>query len=386
MALVFPPHDRENQVLIITGNSCVKVVMLNRPSKLNSLNHEMVSQLLRSLRLYENDSSVKLVILKGNAKAFCSGGDVLATVTCSLTGHWTYPLIFYRKALTLNHLVATYKKHVVCLIDGVAMGGGATLSMNATFRIITENAIFAMPEVHIGHFPDAGASYFLSRLPGYFGEYLGLTGTRLKGAEMLACGLATHFIPSMRLQSLENALQAVTSSNVSTIATLIETFANKAYARKNSSFMRLEIINKCFSKETVEDIIHTLENELLENGTEKWITDALSSMRSASPISLKITLKLIRKSRIQNIEECLYRDYNIASHVIRGTVSYDLFEGSRAKLFDKDNKPKWEPSKLELVSEEMVDQCFKSVNHDEWERLQLPDRSNNSQSITSCKL
>ncbi|RYR06899.1 hypothetical protein Ahy_B05g074214 [Arachis hypogaea] len=289
--------------------------MLNRPSKLNSLNHEMVSQLLRSLRLYENDSSVKLVILKGNAKAFCSGGDVLATVTCSLTGHWTYPLIFYRKALTLNHLVATYKKHVVCLIDGVAMGGGATLSMNATFRIITENAIFAMPEVHIGHFPDAGASYFLSRLPG---EYLGLTGTRLKGAEMLACGLATHFIPSMRLQSLENALQAVTSSNVSTIATLIETFANKAYARKNSSFMRLEIINKCFSKETVEDIIHTL--------------------------------------------------------------------GSRAKLFDKDNKPKWEPSKLELVSEEMVDQCFKSVNHDEWERLQLPDRSNNSQSITSCKL
>ncbi|XP_072092635.1 probable 3-hydroxyisobutyryl-CoA hydrolase 2 isoform X2 [Arachis hypogaea] len=218
------------------------------------------------------------------------------------------------------------------------------------------------------------------------GEYLGLTGTRLKGAEMLACGLATHFIPSMRLQSLENALQAVTSSNVSTIATLIETFANKAYARKNSSFMRLEIINKCFSKETVEDIIHTLENELLENGTEKWITDALNSMRSASPISLKITLKLIRKSRIQNIEECLYRDYNIASHVIRGTVSYDLFEGSRAKLFDKDNKPKWEPSKLELVSEEMVDQCFKSVNHDEWERLQLPDRSNNSQSITSCKL
>ncbi|RYR58166.1 hypothetical protein Ahy_A05g023837 [Arachis hypogaea] len=309
--------------------------MLNRPRKLNSLNHEMVSQLLRSLRLYENDSSVKLVILKGNAKAFCSGGDVLATVTCSLTGHWTYPLIFYRKALTLNHLVATYKKLMVCLIDGVAMGGGATLSMNATFRIITENAIFAMPEVHIGHFPDAGASYFLSRLPGYFGEYLGLTGTRLKGAEMLACGLATHFIPSMRLQSLENALQAVTSSNVSTIATLIETFANKAYARKNSSFMRIDSVKSNNSKQ-----IGDYKQMFFQRNCGRY-----------NPYFGKYT-----------------------------------HQGSRAKLFDKDNKPKWEPSKLELVSEEMVDQCFKSVNHDEWERLQLPDRSNNSQSITSCKL
>ncbi|MED6208508.1 hypothetical protein PIB30_045655 [Stylosanthes scabra] len=308
--------------------------------------------------------------------------------TCwvELRGHWTYPLILYRNVLTLKHLVATYKKHLVCLIDGVVMGGGASLSMDATFRIVTENAIFAMPEVHIGYFLDIGTSYFLSKFPGYFGEYLGLTGTRLDGAEMVACGLATHFIPSMRLYSLENALQAVTSANVSTIAMIIGTFANKAHARKNSSFMRLETINKCFSKETVEDIIHALEKELLENGAEKWITDALKSMRSASPISLKVSLKLIRKGRMQNIEECLYRDYNIASHFIRGNVSNDFFEGTRAKLLDKDNKPKWEPSKLELVSEEMVDQCFKNVNHDEWERLQLPDRSNNSHPKLGCKL
>ncbi|MED6119989.1 hypothetical protein PIB30_016789 [Stylosanthes scabra] len=196
------------------------------------------------------------------------------------------------------------------------MGTGAALSTYTTFSIVTENAVFAMPETHIGYSPDVGASYFLSRLSGCFGEYLGLTGARLDGTEMVACGLATHFIDSR-------------------------------------------------------------ENEIENGGEEKWITNALSSMRSSSPIGLKIFLKSIRKGRIQNMEQCLYRDYNIACHFIRRTVSNDLYEGSRAKLFDKDNKPKWEPSKLELVSEEMVDQHFRNVIDDTWEPepLQLPQRS-----------
>ncbi|XP_072074446.1 probable 3-hydroxyisobutyryl-CoA hydrolase 2 [Arachis hypogaea] len=169
-----------------------------------------VSQILKNLRLYENDFSIKLVILKANGKAFSAGGDIVSLIASSL----------------------------VSLINGVAIGGGAALSMRATFRVVTENAIFAMPEVHIGVFPDCGACHFLSSLPGYFGEYLGLTGTRLDAAEMIACGLATHFIPSMKLNSLENALQNITSSNVSTIATLIETFTEKANVKEDSPFKR----------------------------------------------------------------------------------------------------------------------------------------------------
>ncbi|QHO14069.1 hypothetical protein HN51_071461 [Arachis hypogaea] len=367
-------YDTENQVLF-TGNSSVRYVILNRPGKLNTLNHVMVSQILKNLRLYENDFSIKLVILKANGKAFSAGGDIVSLIASSLAGHWTYPLSFYRKLLMLNHLFVTCKKPIVSLINGVAIGGGAALSMRATFRVVTENAIFAMPEVHIGVFPDCGACHFLSSLPGYFGEYLGLTGTRLDAAEMIACGLATHFIPSMKLNSLENALQNITSSNVSTIATLIETFTEKANVKEDSPFKRLETINKCFSKGTVEDIILSLEKEL-ENRKEKWITNTLSSMSLACPLSLKIFLKSIRKGRTQNIEQCFYHDYNIVSHAFRRTVSNDFYEGSRAKMFDKDNKPKWDPSKLELVSEEMVDQCFRKVNDEEWEYLQLPHRSN----------
>ncbi|RYR58170.1 hypothetical protein Ahy_A05g023845 [Arachis hypogaea] len=351
MALLSFKFDTQpiNQVLS-AGNSAVKLVILNRPHKLNSLNYEM-----------------------GNGKGFCAGGDVVSVISSSLTGHWTYPLKFYGKQLILDHLAATYKKPLVSVINGVVMGGGAGLSMNTTFRIVTEKAVFAMPETYIGFFPDVSASYFLSRLPGYFGEYLGLTGARLDGIEMAACGLATHFIHSTKLNALENALQAITSSNVSTVSALIETFTEKPTVKKDSPFKRYLRI----------DTMH--ENEL-ENGAEKkWITNALNSMRSSSPMSLKIFLKSIRKGRIQNIEQCLHRDYNIASHLFKRTVSNDFYEGSRAKLFDKDNKPKWEPSKLELVSEEMVEQHFTNITDHAWEPLQLPQRFH-SPIITASRL
>ncbi|XP_028768178.1 probable 3-hydroxyisobutyryl-CoA hydrolase 2 [Neltuma alba] len=226
----------------------------------------------------------------------------------------------------------------VSLINGVVMGGGAGLSMNTSFRVVTERSVFAMPEVSIGLFPDVGASYFLSRLPGYFGEYLGLTGRRLNGAEMVKCGLATHFVPSKSLNLLENALQSLSTSDISTITALIDKFTEIVYLKENSPLKRLETINKCFSKGTVEEIILSLEKEIEVDGAEKWMTEALNYMRESCPTSLKIWLRSVREGRVQSIEECLKRDYNISCHFLRRTVNNDFYEGSRAKLFDKDNK------------------------------------------------
>ncbi|XP_028794467.1 probable 3-hydroxyisobutyryl-CoA hydrolase 2 [Neltuma alba] len=269
----------------------------------------------------------------------------------------------------------------VSLINGVVMGGGAGLSMNTNFRVVTERTVFAMPEASIGLSPDVGASYFLSRLPGHFGEYLGLTGRRLNGAEMFKCGLATHFVPSKKLNLLEKALYSVTTSDSSTITALIDKFTEIVYLKEGSPLKRLDTINKCFSKGTVEEIVLSLEKEIEVNGTEKWIADALNYMRGSCPTSLKIWLRSVREGRVQSIEQCLNRDYNISCHSLRRTVSNDFYEGSRAKLFDKDNKAMWDPPKLELVSEEMVDRYFREVEDENWERLHLPRRSN-----LPCKL
>ncbi|KAK2997540.1 hypothetical protein RJ639_025782 [Escallonia herrerae] len=181
-------------------------------------------------------------------------------------------------------------------MNGIVMGGGAGLSMHGSFRVVTEKTVFAMPEASIGHFPDIGASYFLSRLPGYFGEYLGLTGARIDGTEMLACGLATHFVLSKDLQSIENDLLKVSSSDTATIDEHIKKYINQAHMNHDSYCKRLEIVNKCFSKKTVEQILLPLENEV-SRGADKWVAKAISSMKSASPTSLKIFLRSVKGKR-----------------------------------------------------------------------------------------
>ncbi|KAK3212894.1 hypothetical protein Dsin_017600 [Dipteronia sinensis] len=100
-----------------------------------------------------------------------------------------------------------------------------------------------------------------------------------------------------------------------------------------------------------------------------------------------MNLYKIRKGRRQNLEECLILDYTAFCHVLLGTVSNDVYEGVRAKLSGKDEKPKWQPSKLELVTKEMVDRCFnKSVDEKDWIFLKLPPRSNLVDDIVSSKL
>ncbi|XP_020552823.1 probable 3-hydroxyisobutyryl-CoA hydrolase 3 isoform X2 [Sesamum indicum] len=334
----------------------------------------MISQMKRALEEYEVDDTIKLIILKGQGKAFCAGGDVVRFVQLVSEGHWSLAARFYQKQLLLDYLIATYNKPLVVLMNGVVMGGGAGLSMNASFRVVTENTVFAMPEASIGHFPDVGASYFLSRLSGHFGEYLGLTGAKISGSEMLKCGLATHFVFSKDIKSLEAELSKTAHDDVSTIPSTLEKFIHKSNLEQDSAWTRLDIINKCFSKKSVEDILTSLETEVVRCG-DKWMANAINSMKRASPTSLKICLKSIREGRSSTLEECLRRDYIVSRHMVRRTFNNDFFEGSRAMFFDKDKRPQWNPSRLENVGDEFVKKFFSDVdNDDDWDCLALPNR------------
>ncbi|KAI3419930.1 uncharacterized protein J3R85_012856 [Psidium guajava] len=334
--------------------------------------------MLRALEAYECDPTVQCITLKGKGKAFCSGGDVKGVICSSGAGHWSFAGAFYRSELILDYLIATYSKPVIALVDGVVMGGGAGLAMHAAFRVVTENTVFAMPEASIGLFPDVGASKFLSKLPGSFGEYLALTGARLDGGEMLACGLASHFVLSKDLPLLEKSVCEGAPLEKSTISDLLNRFAHKPILKENSSFRRLEIINRCFSKPTVEEILSSLkENEVENDGEKKWVKYAIRSMKSASPTSLKITLKSIRGGRAQTMEQCLIHEYTISCHMLRRSMHRDFYEGSRAMLLDKDKKPQWDPPKLELVTDELVDKFFRGLGGVDpyWVDLRLPIRS-----------
>ncbi|MCH82667.1 3-hydroxyisobutyryl-CoA hydrolase-like protein 5-like, partial [Trifolium medium] len=96
----------------------------------------------------------------------------------------------------LCHHISTYKKTQVALVHGISMGGGAALMIPLKFSVVTEKTVFATPEASFGFHTDCGFSYYHSRLPGYLGEYLALTGARLNGKELVAAGLATHLVSS----------------------------------------------------------------------------------------------------------------------------------------------------------------------------------------------
>ncbi|XP_034696640.1 3-hydroxyisobutyryl-CoA hydrolase 1-like [Vitis riparia] len=355
-------------------NLFVRTLVLNRPRQLNALSSQMISKLLELFLAYEEDSNVKLVIMKGNGRAFCSGGDVAAVVHDINRGNWKIGAKFFWEEYILNYVMATYSKPQVSILNGIVMGGGAGASVHGRFRIATENSVFAMPETALGLFPDVGASYFLSRFPGFFGEYVGLTGARLDGAEMLACGLATHFVPSARLSSLEAALHKLDSSDPAIISAVIDEYSLQPYLKDKSTYHRLDIINRCFSRRTIEEILSTLEREAVKSADD-WIFSTIQSLQKASPTSLKISLRSIREGRVQGVGQCLIREYRMVCHVMRGEVSKDFVEGCRAILFDKDKNPKWEPSRLDQLNDSMIDQYFSRVDDEEWEDLKLPARS-----------
>ncbi|XP_052192574.1 3-hydroxyisobutyryl-CoA hydrolase 1 isoform X2 [Diospyros lotus] len=361
--------------VLVEEVSYTRKLLLNRPKQLNALSFQMISRLLELFLSYEEDSNVKLIILKGKGRAFSAGGDVAAVVRDISKGNFKLGAQFFCKEFILNYVMATYSKPQVSILNGIVMGGGAGASMHGRFRVATENSVFAMPETALGLFPDVGASYFLSRLPGFFGEYVGLTGSRLDGAEMLACGLATHFVPSPSLSSLEEALCKLNSTDPATISANIDGFSEQPTLKERSSYCRLDIINKCFSRRTIEEIIAALEKTAV-NSTDDWISSTIKSLKTASPTSLKISLRSIREGRHQGVGQCLVREYRMVCNVMSGEISKDFFEGCRAILFDKDKNPKWEPSKLEFVTDNMVDRYFSKVEYEDWEDLKLPTRPN----------
>ncbi|RZS04604.1 hypothetical protein BHM03_00034966, partial [Ensete ventricosum] len=176
------------------------------------------------------------------------------------------------------------------------------------------------------------------------------------------------------LPLLEKSLYEVDTADPIIIQGIIAKYAQQTTLKEESALRRLDVINKCFSKQSVEEILSCLEQQVI-SGNEKWITTAIKSIKTTSPISLKLFLLSIRKGRTEDLKQCLIREYRMISHVFRRTVSNDFYEGVRAKILDKDNNPKWEPTKLELVSNEMLEKYLTKLDEDEaWEDLQLPSQ------------
>ncbi|XP_010924378.2 3-hydroxyisobutyryl-CoA hydrolase-like protein 5 [Elaeis guineensis] len=331
-----------------------RLITLNRPRQLNVISSKVVYLLSQFLEKWEKDDDAKLVIFKGAGRAFCAGGDLRmfyegrSDDSCLEVVYRMYWLCYH---------IHTYKKTMVALVHGIVMGGGGAMVVPLKFSVVTEKTVFAVPEASIGLHTDCSFSYILSRLPGYLGEYLALTGARLNGKEMVATGLATHFVPSEKLQELEKRLLSLDSGDENKVRSVIEEFSAAVQPDEESVLNKLSTINKCFCGDSVEEIIKSFESEAGIEGNA-WIAAVLKGLKRSSPTGLKITLRSIREGRKQTLAECLKKEFRLTMNLLRSVISGDVYEGIRALSIDKDNAPKWNPSTLEEVTSDNVDLVF----------------------------
>ncbi|PSS26380.1 3-hydroxyisobutyryl-CoA hydrolase-like protein [Actinidia chinensis var. chinensis] len=364
--------DDADNIVLVEGKAWSRTAILNRPTALNALNTAMGARLTKLYQSWEDNPDIGFVALKGNGRAFCAGGDIACLYHLINEGNIEACKDFFRTAYSFMYLVGTYLKPHVAILDGITMGGGAGISIPGTFKVATNKTVFATPEILIGFHPDAGASFHLSHLPGYLGEYLALTGDKLNGVELISCGLATHYSLSPRLPLLEEQLGKLETDDPSVIETSLGQYSDVVYPDSSSVLRRIETIDKCFSHDTVEEIIDSLESEAAKTHDD-WCTSTLKKLKSASPLSLKVSLRSIREGRFQTFDQCLVREYQMSLQGISKQITNDFCEGVRARIVDKDLAPKWNPPSLEHVTKDMVDQYFSPLSACE-PGLELPTK------------
>jgi enoyl-CoA hydratase/carnithine racemase len=308
-------------------------ILLVRPKALNALDRGMIQAVASALNAWRNDASVHAVVVEGAGdRAFCAGGDIRVIRQHALSNEAAEIEGFFAEEYALNLAIAEYPKPYVALIDGICMGGGIGLSVHGTIRVTTEAGVFAMPETAIAMFPDVGATYVLPRLPGMLGLYLGLTGTRLNGADAVHAGIATHLVRKTDLGALREELARDGAAAVARHAQPLPPFSLAPYR---------DAIDRCFSADTMEDIARRLESE-----DSDWGRETLASLSAMSPSSLAWSFAAIRRGATLTLPDALQAELALTRHVTRHP---DFAEGVRAMVVDKDRKPRWSPPSLAQV-------------------------------------
>ncbi|WP_420231435.1 enoyl-CoA hydratase/isomerase family protein [Pseudomonas sp. ABY48] len=328
---------------------------LNRPAGLNALTLGMVRSLQQQLDRWALDPQIHAVVLRGAGdKAFCAGGDIRSLYDSHQRGNTLHEDFFveeYALDLTIHH----YRKPILALMDGFVLGGGMGLVQGADLRVVTERSRLGMPEVAIGYFPDVGGSYFLTRIPGELGIYLGVSGVQIRAADALYCGLADWYMDSRKLKQLDERLDRLEwhDTPLKDLQSLLAKLGQQQLPAPPLADLR-PAIDHFFSLPDVPSIVEQLRQVTVANSHE-WAIKTADLLDSRSPLAMAVTLEMLRRGRHLNLENCFALELHLDQQWFeRG----DLIEGVRALLIDKDKNPRWNPPTLEALDADHVASFF----------------------------
>ncbi len=322
------------------------VITLNRPKALNALTTEMCAAMIKVMQAWEQDARIGAVLVEGaGERAFCAGGDIIMLHDSGKAGDGRAEA-FWRTEYALNEYIHRYPKPYIALIDGIVMGGGVGLSVHGRYCIAGDTTLFAMPETGIGYFPDVGGTYFLPRLGQAVGNWLGLTGARLKTPDVCALGIANVYIPSNRHEAFKKALGRTTLNGLD--GPVLEVL--KGFVARPKMPKPLPESLSAFAKETLPEVFETLEKDKSD-----WAQKQLAFLNSKSPLAVYITYEALRRGGRFDFREAMRQELDLSLNFLKIP---DFYEGVRAAVIDKDRKPKWMNRSIDDVNLDDVRAAF----------------------------
>ncbi len=345
--------------VLVRVEGAVGRLTLNRPEALGALTTNMCELIIAALLAWRGDPAIAAVIIDHvGARGFCAGGDIRALAE-SVAGDGVAARAFFLTEYRLDHLIFTYDKPVITIMDGVVMGGGVGISWTAGYRLATERTSFAMPETGIGLFPDVGGGWFLPRLHGASGLWLAMTGARIKAADLEHLGIATDVVPAAALPEIKAAIVADPAS----LERVLTEFEADPGPPPIAAWR--DPIDRLFDQTSVEAIAAALAVDGCD-----WAQAQAQVMAGKSPISLKTAFRQIRAgAEASDFAEVMAMEMRVAARLV---AAHDFTEGVRAVILDKDNAPSWDPASLAGVSEAMLDGIFAPLPAgQEWSALPI---------------
>ncbi|WP_416468251.1 enoyl-CoA hydratase/isomerase family protein [Pseudomonas sp. LFS044] len=331
---------------------------LNRPAGLNALTLDMVRTLRQHFDRWAEDPHVQAVVLRGEGpKGFCAGGDIRSLYDSYQAGEILHE-DFFVEEYALDLVIHHYRKPVLVLMDGFTLGGGMGLAQGCDLRIVTERSRLGMPEVGIGYFPDVGGSYFLSRVPGELGTYLGVSGAQIQAADALYCGLADWYLPSEKIAALDAGLDGLSFSDqpLKDLQNLLATLGSQVLDDAPLEKLRA-VIDHFFALPDPAAIVEQLRAVSIGD-SHAWALATADQLESRSPLAMAVTLEMLRRGRHLALEDCFAMELHLDRQWFRHG---DIIEGVRALIIDKDKQPRWNPPTLAGLQRQRVDQFFEGL-------------------------
>ena len=287
--------------------------------------------MLKGLGDVLNIAGERTILVHGEGRAFCAGGDIKMQTQAIRDNDKAGPTAYFRNEYGFNAKLFHHEGIYVSYLNGIVMGGGYGVSAHGSHLVTSEATAFAMPEVKIGFFPDVGAVYHLARVPSEMGTYMALTGNTVNAADMLYMGLADGHIPLAQFGVFKEALETRAAADV--IASMSARPEAEGILRKHE-----DVIASCFAHDDAQAIVDALKIQ----GSVFAITTA-QEIEARSPTSVAVALAHIRAAKNDVFDTVIDRDLRLSQRFLDVP---DFPEGVRAAIIDKDRKPRWNPRSL----------------------------------------